>query len=136
MIDINKQYKTRSGLPVRILCTNRKADTFTVVGLIYKDNQEITSAWTPKGNHWASELETGLDLIEVNPYEDFKVNDVCIVGFCKNGSKLFRHFSKEINGLPYCFEDGKTSYTTEEHTVWKYCRKATPEEIATKHIQD
>lgn len=33
MIDINKKYQTRAGLPVRILCTDRKGD-HSVVGLV------------------------------------------------------------------------------------------------------
>lgn len=136
MIDINKHYKTRNGRPVRILCTDRKTVTFTVVGLIYMDNTEIPSAWTAEGNHWVPEELNGNDLIEVSPYDDFKVDDVCVVSFSKDGAKVFRYFSKEINGLPYCFEAGKTSYTTKEQSKWNYCRKATPKEIATKQIKD
>lgn len=135
MIDINKQYKTRNGNPVRILCTDRKTMTFTVVGFIYMDGTEIPSSWTAKGNHWANEQINDNDLIEVSQYNDFKVDDLCVVKCHKYGIEFFRYFSKEINGLPYCFRDGKTSYTAEEHTnYWNYCRKATPEEIETKKI--
>jgi hypothetical protein len=135
MIDINKQYKTRNGHPVRILCTDRKTDIFTVVGLIYLADAEVTSEWTAKGSHWATEELNDLDLIEVSPYEDFKVDDLCVVWSSK--SKFFRYFCKVENNIAYCFNAGTTSYTAATAVNhWENCRKATPEEIATKSIQD
>lgn len=35
MIEMDKKYKTRSGLPVRILCNDLKSDTYTVIAAVY-----------------------------------------------------------------------------------------------------
>lgn len=35
MIEMSKKYKTRSGLPVRILCNDFKNNTYTVIAAVY-----------------------------------------------------------------------------------------------------
>jgi hypothetical protein len=135
MINIKKQYKTRNGHPVRILCTNRKTHIFTVVGLIYINNIEVSLAWTLNGKYSADGELNELDLIEVSQYGDFKVDDLCVVWNSK--SKFFRYFCKVENNIAYCFNAGTTSYTANTAiNPWENCRKATPEEIATKQIKD
>lgn len=138
MIDINKKYKTRSGLPVRILCVDRKSEEFPVVALVTnKDGHEVASTFTKTGSYHIEDVSMN-DLIEVSPYEDFKVDDLCVVSATEGKYKTFRYFAKEVQGIPYCFDDGKTSFTfnNEYFTAWDKCRKATPEEIATKTIKD
>jgi hypothetical protein len=35
MIEMNKKYKTRSGLPARILCNDFKNNAYTVIAAVY-----------------------------------------------------------------------------------------------------
>ena len=75
MIDINKKYKTRSGLPVRILCTDRNDDNYNVVALVsISDTQDRVDFYTIKGKYFSDgELEHYMDLVEVPP---IKVGDL------------------------------------------------------------
>jgi hypothetical protein len=50
MIDMDKQYQTRSGRPVRILATDRQG-YFPVIGLVQDtDGDEHMETWTIEGN--------------------------------------------------------------------------------------
>ena len=133
MIEINKKYKTRSGLPVRVLANDLNS-RYPICAAVLEKETEYVYCFTKDG--LSVENEKGPDdLIEVNPYEDFKVDDLCVVWEVEN-CKEFRHFSHEVNGLAYCFTFGRTSYTTIDKTSWLNCRKATEEEIRTKTIKD
>lgn len=134
VISMDKKYKTRSGLPVRILCVDRKYDVYPVVGLFLDNDKEYCNYWGHSGCNYSDGSESSLDLIEVSPYEDFKVDDLCVVSDFTG--EVFRYFHKEIEGVAYCFQGGKTSFTSDGGSIaWCYCRKATPEEIATKTIK-
>ena len=74
-IDMNKKYKTRSGLPVRILCTNA-GGKYPIAGLI--DNKSVFQ-WLPNGR-CAFSSQSDNDLIEV------KEKKVMWVNVYKNGS--------------------------------------------------
>ncbi len=136
MIEMGKKYKTRSGLPVRILCNDFKNDTYTVIAAVYdqETNLESTISVSSTGSYIEDE-ENSLDLIEVTPYDDFKEDDLCVVWKEKN-NKFFRYFSHAENGTAKCFALGCTSYTTVNTAIWSNCRKATEEEIKTKTIKD
>ena len=136
MIELGKKYKTRSGLPVRILCNDLKYDGYTVIAAVYNPGAgyESTMSVTNTGSY-IDEEENPLDLIEVTPYADFKEDDLCVVWKEKN-NKFFRYFSHAENGTAKCFALGCTSYTTVNTSIWSNCRKATDEEIKTKTIKD
>ena len=136
MIEMGKKYKTRSGLPVRILCNDLKYDTYTVIAAVYdqKTGYENTINVSSTGSYVEDE-ENPLDLIEVTPYDDFKEDDLCVVWKVKD-NKFFRYFSHAENGTANCFSLGGTSYTRTATTSWTNCRKATEEEIKTKTIKD
>ena len=136
MIELGKKYKTRSGLPVRILCNDFKNDTYTVIAAVYdqKTGYENTINVSSTGSYVEDE-ESALDLIEVTPYDDFKEDDLCVV-WEEDSAKIFRYFSHVENGTANCFAWGSTGYTTEDTNFWTNCRKATEEEIKTKTIKD
>ena len=135
MIEMTKKYKTRSGLPVRILCNDLKCDTYTVIAAVYEqEGCEFTISVSSTGSYIEDE-ENPLDLIEVTPYDDFKEDDLCVV-WGEEGAKRFRYFSHVENGAVNCFVLGCTSYTTVATSIWPNCRKATEEEIKTKIIKD
>ena len=139
MIEMGKKYKTRSGLPVRILCNDFKNSVYTVVAAVYdqKTGCESTISVTNTGSYIEDE-ENPLDLIEVTPYDDFKEDDLCVVWNDDNkGNKLFRYFHKvNSTGKALCFNHGKTSFNINECSPWDNCRKPTEEEIKTKTIKD
>ena len=65
MIDKNKQYKTRSGLPVRIYATDGGGD-YPVHGGLPCGEHWIMTCWTNEGKS-VSHSQPELDLIEVKP---------------------------------------------------------------------
>ena len=137
MIEMSKKYKTRSGLPVRILCNDFKNDGYTVIAAVYNPEAgyESTISVTNTGSYIEDE-ESPLDLIEATPYDDFKEDDLCVVWKNDKQPKGFRYFSHVENGKATCFTWGHTSYTTNNTSIWPNCRKATEEEIKTMTIKD
>ena len=134
---MDKKYKTRSGLPVRILCNDLKYEGYTVIAAVYNPEAgyESTMSVTNTGSYIEGE-ENPLDLIEVTPYDDFKEDDLCVVWNGKD-KKVFRYFHKiNSRGKAVCFCFGQTSFHTSDVTPWEFCRKPTEEEIKTKTIKD
>ena len=134
MIEMGKKYKTRSGLPVRILCTDLKNKEYPIVAAIMQHNEEGIASFTETGKFIQNE-KSELDLIEETPYDDFKEDDLCVV-WDEKSVKIFRYFSNVKKGTAHCFDWGCTSYSAEGTTPWTNCRKATEEEIRTKTIKD
>ncbi len=66
MISMDKKYKTRSGLKVRLLCIDRKGDECPVIGLVDKDGCESVYSWHSTGVFYTGH-ESAYDLIEVPP---------------------------------------------------------------------
>ena len=132
MIEMDKKYKTRGGMSVRILATDIK-DKYSVCAAVLENGESLCS-FTKEGLFVEGE-ETNFDLIEVTPYDDFKEDDLCVV-WGEEGAKRFRYFSHVENGAVNCFVLGCTSYTTVDTSIWPNCRKATEEEIKTKIIKD
>jgi len=62
LIDMGKQYKTRSGLPVRVLCTDYSGGgtTFPVVAVM----DESIIQYTPEGRYFHTVGDHPYDLIE------------------------------------------------------------------------
>lgn len=126
MIDINKKYRTRNGCNVRILCIDAKIDGYPVVALIEEyDGNERSTLHTEDGCYYRSGEEGEYDLIEVSPYEDFKIDDKVLVRDSEDGEWMRRYFSHvDEYGNPHTFQDGRTSWSYGEHTIsWKYCKK-------------
>ena len=139
MIEMGKKYKTRSGLPVRILCNDLKYDRYTVIAAVYdqETGYENTINVSSTGSYIEDE-ENPLDLIEVTPYDDFKEDDLCVIWPDDKDTEEFRYFAYAKGNLAYFFADGKTSFTATppQKVCWPNCRKATEEEIKTKTIKD
>lgn len=135
MIEITKKYKTRSGLPVRVIATDIKGPYPVVAAVLDNCDVETVCVYTNTGEFLRGDINHPDDLFEVTPYEDFKVDDLCVVWEVEN-SKEFRYFSHEKENLAWCFGSGGTSYTRTTTTSWTNCRKATEEEIKTKTIKD
>lgn len=65
MIDKTKQYKTRSGLPVRIYATD-SGGNYPVHGAILKNGRWVQHSWTSEGKR-LTRGTCSSDLIEVKP---------------------------------------------------------------------
>ena len=138
MIEMGKKYKTRSGLPVRVVATDIKSPYPVVAALLVSCDVEIIRSYTHTGEFLLGDTNHPNDLIEVTLYDDFKEDDLCVVWNDDNkGNKLFRYFHKvNSTGKALCFNHGKTSFNISECSFWDNCRKPTEEEIKTKTIKD
>lgn len=69
-ISMNKQYRTRDGRPVRLLCVDRKRrgqiSGFPICGLVEMEGTEYISWWSVDGVHFAHSPQE--DLIEIKPH--------------------------------------------------------------------
>lgn len=134
-IDINKKYRTRAGNSVTILSTTAKISGFPVIALILReDDSESVECFTKNGRYYYS-ADCGAnnnDLLEVNLFDDFKVDDPVLVRDCEQDLWSRGHFAGvNSDGLPMAFKGGCTSYTCidgETPVTWNYCVKFTGEE--------
>ncbi len=129
-ITLDKKYRTRCGYPVRVLCVDMKSDWPVVCIIKYPDGTENTNSVTIYGKDWDGE-ESDFDLIEVSPWEDFKKDDKVMVKGFEGGLWSKRHFAYEKDGRAYVYQEGMTSWSSDDEAItWKYCRKPTEEELA------
>jgi hypothetical protein len=128
MISMNKTYKTKSGLPVRILCINRKA-TCPVVALVsISDSLERLDCFDECGLSNCGKER----LVEVQPWDELKKGDYIFVRDHDTQPWTPRIFQRDNNNWLYCFGGGRNEFTKENQadTVWKYFRLPTKEELA------
>lgn len=64
-IEMGKQYRTRDGRPVRVLCVDANHPTDKVVGLIPEPTGELATSWDEFGRF--DDRPDNWDLIEVRP---------------------------------------------------------------------
>lgn len=75
MLDLTKPVQTRSGVPVRILCTDAKKENGPIIGLIqYKDGTESCYRWNADGRFMSPDCEHDYDLVNVPDKHVFYVN--------------------------------------------------------------
>ena len=129
-IEMGKKYRTRGGVKVnRVLCVDRRDGAYPVVVELELGEIEV---YTTEGQAiYNNDSEHYLDLVEVSPYEDFKVDDPVMVSNNETfwGKAHFAGVNSE--GKPMAYINGKTSWSTGGCArVWEYCRKPAAEEIA------
>jgi hypothetical protein len=113
MIDLNKKYRTRDGRPVKIYAVYEQSG-YAVHGALLKANGTWEAAvWAEDGKFTVGGAQSYNDLVEIPPYEDFKVDDPVLAWNDENGKVKFkRHFAGvSEHGLPLMWEDGRTSWT-------------------------
>lgn len=129
MIDINKKYKTRDGREVVLYCTDAPG-RFCVHGRI--DNM---AQWDINGIYHIHMPDNLLDLIEVSPYEDFKIDEPVMVKQKDEDVTKWRkrHFAGiSETGVPMAWDCGFTSWTSTSSVLkagWDKCRRPTEEEL-------
>ena len=121
VIEMGKKYKTRNGQMATIISVSRDHPIYPVVA----ETMAGFSLYTREGACYSG-CHRATDLVEVDPWEDFKIDDKVIVS---KDNKEYRRYFAGVNekGEPTCFYDGTTSWSDTGHTpsVWKKCRKAT-----------
>ncbi len=129
MIEIGKKYRTTCGKKVRrILCVDRKSNFgYCVVA-------EMECGGIHCFNKDGSDL-MGAYLVEVSPYEDFKIDDPVMVRRSTSKEWFRRYFAGvSPEGNPMTWVDGRTSWSVVGTIgglkfIWDECRRPTPEEL-------
>lgn len=126
MIEINKKYRNRVGETVRIICVDRDDPEHPVIGLmrLSKDNDEVISTYTKDGFYFSANDPCEYDLVEVSsPWTEFVVDEPVLVRNEEREEWVRRHFAGVENGLPCCWDNGLTSWTSkhQEKFSWDYC---------------
>lgn len=124
-IQMDKQYRTRDGREVRVLCVDRNSK-HPVIALI---NNVGINSYTETGEYYAGGTSVH-DLIEYNPAQDLKLDQPIWVRNSPTGRWVPRHFAEVggQNGVK-CWDDGGTSHTCEKwrKSYWDYWTATKPE---------
>lgn len=135
-IEMGKEYKTRDGKPVRILCTGVRNPAYPVLALACEpDGTECILSLTADGRYYADpESEYKLDIFEDTPWSDFKIDEPVMVGPSPEYGWIPVHFAGVRDGKPTTWKFGGTSWTSNavnEVRTGYQCRRPTAEELKT-----
>lgn len=134
-IEMGKKYRTRDGREVRVLCTDANHKIYPIVALMERDGVDVVNRYTLCGQYSAG-AESHLDLIEVSPFEDFKIDDPVMVRHRDDGIWHRRHFAGiDEHGRALVWSYGATSWSHDHVDVkapWSQFRKPTAQELAGK----
>ena len=134
-IEMGKNYRTRDGHSVRVLCvdanlgdTNRVDPVVAIIRDTEHGDRLVSMSASGK---WNADLTSSCyDLIEVGPYDDFKIDEPVMVSDVHDINFVPQHFAGVApDGKPTTWQNGGTSWTTTSSIRWRYCRRPTPEEL-------
>jgi hypothetical protein len=125
MISKDKKYKLRMDGEVELFEVNNEFSFGKY--RVTPCSEWNASRWSSKNGCYQVIGESLLDLIEISPYADFKIDDKVLVWnnpSTKSFSKVKAHFSGiDSENKPMTFNDGTTKFTHEYCTSWNYCEK-------------
>ena len=122
-IEMGKQYKTRDGRSVRLLCTDCENKDYPVVAIIaYPCGNTDVYSYTAEGRYLKDSGPDEGDLIEYSPWSDVAVDTKILVRGV--GSWIPRHFSHYADGFVHAWDSGWTSHTTERRNAWGHAKLA------------
>ena len=133
-VSMDKKYKTRHGMSARVVCVDAKGHE-PVIALVVDPalSKEVVIRTSLKGEYYGG-YEHDLDLIEVSPYDDFKIDEPVMV---RRDDDLVRGWKRRyfagvnVCGEPLTWYEGMTSWSAGgKKTSWDECRRPTPEELA------
>ena len=128
MIELGKTYKDCYGTDMRIICVDR-GGYWSVVGLVDND---ILRIYTAEGKLNKSD-ESPYDLIIPEDYSTYKVDEPVMVRASEANEWKRMHFADVVNGMPYAWVNGETSWTTNTAGNWNQCRRPTTEELEVRN---
>ena len=116
---MDKQYRTRDGKKVRILCIDLASGHHpnhpVVTAITGSDGNEFIRMYHQDGRYTTCHEQSSIDLIEVQPWDNMKEGDICMVS--DDGDKWHvRVFHSVCNNTPVAWE--MTSIVRR----WKYCQ--------------
>ncbi len=121
-----ENYKLRNGYPVLGIYKNPESWLVVFEG----DGLIRPAIFSLSGSANSISSDETYDLIERQPYEDFKRDDPVMVRNDPNGKWMPRYFNDVVDGVARCFELGSTSWSNDMYsTAWKFCRRPTKEEM-------
>lgn len=134
LVSLDKQYKTRHGYEVILhnIIPPEYEIEYPVRGIKRHHNGKwTTGAWTTDGLYVKGSTDP-LDLVEVKPYDDFKVDDPVMVRDDGDTAWRCRYFAGvDGYGKPMTWVHGSTSWSVmgQGTTDWDQCRRPTSEEL-------
>jgi hypothetical protein len=130
-IEMNKKYRTRDGRPARVICVDAKGAQPVIALVPHGDGESIIR--TSLAAKFYPNKECELDLIEVTPYDDFKIDEPVMVRCHEDAANLWvkRYFAGVMSGQPSTWDFGATSWSADNgnRSRWDECRRPTPEEL-------
>ena len=121
-----KIYKTRSGLPARVICDDANSESlYPVVALYTKGGYEHVAVYTKELKVYAGSTENDLDLIEVSAWDALNVDDTVLMRDGAEQPWQRGYFAGIVDGKPTVWTGGTTSFTAEDigAECWEYCEK-------------
>lgn len=117
-------HKTRDGRLARIIATDIKNDTHTIMALVLNEDSEFAVSY--KSDLTCYDSEHVLDLFERNVWDDVPVDAKVFVKDFEDDEWIPRHFSHFKNDYVFTFVNGATSFTNnrEETTSWRFAKLA------------
>ena len=117
-ISKDKKYKTRNGKEFKLY----EIYKYEIHGAYFEDTVWDCQSWSIDGS-FVDGQKTCLDLIEISPYADFKIDDKVLVwdeGYSNQKQK--GHFAGiDENGNPMTWDYGRTSFTENNKIAWGNC---------------
>ena len=129
-IKMGKQYRTRDGVKVRILCVDADNEKYPIAGLLGSGEHSYVELFTTEGLKYVG-LTCAIDLVEVTPWDDFVIDEPVMVRMFGMVTWNRRYFAGVLSSERLtCFVDGNTEWTADKAVhIWDECRRPTEEEL-------
>lgn len=126
-VEMGKTYKTRSGLSVRVLCTDRASSDFPVIALVDEDELngggDVMSFMADGKYSKAGTISSHTyDLIKWNAWSDVAVDAKILVRDSDGESWEPAHFAAIDGSGVLAWRFGATSHTTTKVVSWKFAK--------------
>ena len=132
MIDLSKQYATRDGKYRAKIVESELAGLRPLVVILTKisDNTQYLVTYPASGKH-SGDVNDSNDLVEMLPWESFKIDDKVMVSSGMGAAWHPRYFAGVgISGEPMAFDGGKTLWNAKGRiSTWMECRRPTQAEL-------
>lgn len=110
---MEKKYRTKSGLPARIICTDRQHPSRPIIALLSKEGMEDVQTYTKDLKFWSDGDSSDYDLVEGSPYEDIPIDTQGYFWNVLRQHAAKGHFAGlDEEGNPNRWKCGATSFTS------------------------
>jgi hypothetical protein len=126
-IKVGDEYSDEKGKSVRIVCTDRKAYKYTVVGLVKYKEGEIVEVYTNQG--LSGSLAQGDLILPPGHYDEWEIDDPIWVWYDRDCQVFPQHFAGlDKDGKVLAWDCGTTSHSAGnlEPAPWPNASKTDP----------